>query len=69
MGNLAALVSSLLKQEGGRESDASFGHGEEGVVEKINHGKLVINILIYFFCPHPLFNHDSVQVMEGVQKC
>lgn len=52
-----------------RENDSSFVHGEEGVVEKINHGKLVINILIYLLCPHPLFNHYSVQVMEGVQKC
>lgn len=69
MGNIAALLSLLLQQEGGRESNASFVHGEEGVVEKINRGKLVINILIYLFCLHPLFNHYSVQVMEGVQKC
>lgn len=42
---------------------------EEGLVEKISRGKLAINILGPLFCPHPLFNHGSVQVKEAVQKC
>lgn len=70
IGSLVDLVSyRLLKQEASRESDVSFVRSKEGVVEKISHGKLVINILICLFCPHPLFNRYSVQVKEAVQKC
>lgn len=46
-----------------------FMHRGEGAVEKNSRGKLVINILIRLFCPHPFFNHYSVQVKEAVQKC
>lgn len=67
---LVDLVSyRLLKQEAGRESDVSFVRSKKRVVEKISHGKLVINILICLFCTHPLFNRYSVQVKEAVQKC